>query len=219
MSFELWALLIDTRMSATLTLYLVRHGQTEYNATGRVQGWTDVPLDAIGLVQAERLAMRFSNKTLSAIYSSPLARAADTAYAIASTTNMPVILDDRLREYNMGQWSGLTGDEILAVTPGMVHWDGPERESPGGENARQMRDRVEAFLHDLVQKHTSGETVVAVSHGGTLGAVIAAMLGLPVLRRQPFTFGNTAITKVSYDHGQWRIRSLNDRCHLRQGDE
>ncbi len=203
--------------STSITLYLVRHGQTEYNATGRIQGWLDVPLDEIGLAQSLLVGKRFAGKKLAAVYSSPLLRAAVTAQAIAKTCSIDlqdVKMDDRLREYNMGKWQGMTGDEIVATMPG-VRWDIPERPIPDGENAQQMHERVSGFLHDVLAWHKPGDVVVAVSHGGTLGAVVGTMLGLPVVRRQPFSFGNTAITKTVYEHGQWHIRTLNDRCHLR----
>lgn len=205
-------------MTTPLTVYLIRHGQTEFNASGRVQGWLDVPLDDVGRKQADLLGQRFAGRKLSAIYSSPLSRAADTANAIARTTSAMVALDERLREYHMGDWSGLTGDEINASTPGL-RWDGAEPPIPNGESAQQMHERIDAFLRDLLSKHHGGETIVAVSHGGTLGAIVGAMLRMPVLRRQPFTFGNTAITKTIYEHNQWRLRSLNDLCHLHRQTE
>ena len=201
-----------------LTLYLIRHGQTEYNASGRVQGWLDVPLDDVGKMQALSVGRRFINKHVSAVYTSPLSRAAETARAIAAACKREIILDLRLREYNMGDWTGLTGDEIAATAPG-YHLATHEAQIPNGESAMEMRKRVDAFLADVISKHTSRETVVAVSHGGTLGMVVAAMLNMPAVRRQPFTFGNTAITKVTHEYGEygvWRLRSLNDRCHLRK---
>jgi len=197
-----------------LTLYLIRHGQTEYNASGRVQGWLDVPLDEVGRMQALSVGRRFTNKHISAVYTSPLSRAAETARAIAAACNRELVFDLRLREYNMGDWTGLTGDEIAATVPG-YHLASHEAQIPNGESALDMRRRVDAFLADLVSRHTSREAIVAVSHGGTLGMVVAAMLNMPAVRRQPFTFGNTAVTKVTHEHGQWRLRSLNDRCHLR----
>ena len=196
-----------------LTLYLIRHGQTAYNATGRVQGWLDVPLDDVGKMQALSVSRRFIDKRVSAIYSSPLSRAAETAKAIAAACNRDISLDIRLREYNMGDWTGLTGDEIAATAPG-YHVTNHEAQIPNGETALDMRKRVEAFLGDVITKHTSRDMVVAVSHGGTLGMVVAAMLNMPAIRRQPFTFGNTAVTKATCEHGVWRLRSLNDRCHL-----
>ncbi len=197
-----------------LTLYLVRHGQTAYNATGRVQGWLDVPLDDVGKAQALSVGQRFANKRVNVVYTSPLSRAAETARAISAACNRDVMLDLRLREYNMGDWTGLTGDEIAAFTPA-YHVANHEAQIPNGESAIDMRRRVDAFLADVIARHTSRETVVAVSHGGTLGMVVAAMLNMPAVRRQPFTFGNTAIAKATLEHGHWRLHSLNDRCHLR----
>jgi len=197
-----------------LTLYLVRHGQTAFNAEGRVQGWLDVPLDDTGLLQAQRVAQRFSAKPIQAIYSSPLRRAADTARAIGQACGREVIFDERLREYHMGDWTGLTGEEIAATTPGF-RMDDPDLAIPNGESAQDMHRRVASLLQDWIMRHM-GETIVAVSHGGTLGALIGTMLGLPVMRRHPFAFGNAAVTKASYENGRWRLRSLNDRCHLRE---
>lgn len=196
-----------------LTAYLVRHGQTAFNAEGRIQGWLDVPLDATGQIQAQRVAQRFSEKSIQAIYSSPLLRAADTARAIAQACRLDVIFDERLREYHMGDWTGLTAEEIRVAAPA-VHLDDPELTIPNGESAQHMHERVASFLRDMIARH-AGETVILVSHGGTLGAMIGTMLGLPAMRRHPFAFGNASVAKASYEGGRWRLRSLNDRCHLR----
>lgn len=197
-----------------LTLYLVRHGQTAFNAEGRVQGWLDVPLDDVGRWQAQQVARRFSDMSITAIYSSPLMRAAETARVIAQACRHDVIFDDRLREYHMGDWTGLTGDEIRVLSPDM-NWNLPEFTIPNGESAQHMHERVASFLRDLMQRHAEA-AVVLVSHGGTLGALVGLMLGLPVMRRHPFGFGNAAIAEARYEHDRWYLRSLNDRCHLRQ---
>lgn len=196
-----------------LTLYLVRHGQTTFNAEGRIQGWLDVPLDATGQIQAQRVAQRLAQQPIGVIYSSPLLRAADTARVIAHVCGLDVILDERLREYHMGDWTGLTPEEIRLTLPSSHAVDNPEGIVPNGETAQQMRERVAALLGDLVVRHAN-ETLILVSHGGTLGALVGTMIGLPVMRRHPFTFGNASITEVAYENGRWRLRSLNDRCHL-----
>jgi broad specificity phosphatase PhoE len=197
---------------AMLTAYLVRHGQTAFNAEGRIQGWLDVPLDDVGQIQAECLARRFSEQSVQAIYSSPLVRAADTARVIAQACRLELVLDERLREYHMGDWTGLTAEEIRMAMP-TTPLDDLEATIPNGESAQHMRERVAAFLRDLIARH-DGEAVVLVSHGGTLGAMVGAMLGLPVMRRHPFAFGNASLTEADYERGRWRLRSLNDRCHL-----
>ena len=196
------------------TLYLIRHGETGHNASNRIQGWLDVPLNETGQRQAARLGERFRGKPIAAVYSSDLMRARDTAQAVADVLGQPLILDVRLREYNMGQWTGLTGDEIAAVTPGFVPQGSHEPPIPDGETSHDMHRRIAPFLQELLDKHLH-ERVIAVSHGGTLGIVLATMLNMPLIRRQPFAFGNTAIAKATHEHGGWRLRSLNDQCHLR----
>ncbi len=196
------------------TLYLIRHARSMANAAQRVQGWLDSDLDEYGLQQARLLGERFRPKRLAALYSSPLMRAVRTARAIADACQIEIRLDERLREYNMGAWTGLTPQEIEAMMP--PHWfDGNyDRIGPGGEGGPAMRARVETFLADMLARHPNA-LVAVVAHGGSIGALVGVMLGLPPLRRHPFAFGNASITKTSYEHGRWRIRSLNDRCHLR----
>ncbi len=198
-----------------MLVYLIRHGQTAHNAEGRIQGWLDVPLNAEGVEQARRLALRLSVKPISTVYASPLSRAQETARALADMRGTQLILDERLREYNMGDWTGKTGDEIAAESPDYKS-DGPHHQIPGGESAEQMHDRVSAFIGSLLAGHGAGKAQVAVvSHGGTLGAFVGTMLRMPVVRRHPFTFGNTSITEMQWAEGRWRMRTHNDRHHLR----
>jgi probable phosphoglycerate mutase len=197
-----------------MLVYLIRHGQTEFNVSGRVQGWLDVPLNDIGREQAQRLAARLGKASIDLVVSSPLSRALDTAHALAGPENLRVITDDRLREYNMGDWTGKTGDEIAAGAS-ELGFDDPLIPIPGGESAMDMRNRVSAFVKELSQKHSKTLSIVAVvSHGGTLGAIIGSMLAMPVLRRHPFTFGNASITEVVWHVSGWRMKTLNDQQHL-----
>ncbi len=198
------------------TLYLVRHARSVGNAAQQIQGWLDLPLDDYGRKQTRLVGDRFQRKPLIAVYSSPLQRAADTARAIADPHHLRVIFDDRLREYHMGAWTGLTAAEIEQMMP-PHRWDeGLDHVGPGAETGLEMRARVSSFLDEVVNRHRE-KMIVVVCHGGTLGAMVSAILDLPPIRRQPFHFGNTSVTKVSYEHGhaRWRMRSLNDRCHLR----
>lgn len=197
----------------TTTLYWVRHGETDHNASGRMQGWLDIPLNAMGFHQAKLLAHRFRGKSIAAVYASPLMRAAETARAVAEAVDVPIGMDERLREYNMGDWSGMTFDEIVQSEPNFSAHGPIEIPVPNGESAQEMYARVSSFLQDVIARHPD-ERVVAVSHGGTLAMVVATMLGMPVLRRQPFSFGNTSIARADYSHGHWRLRTLNDQCHL-----
>ena len=202
-----------------MLVYLIRHGQTQYNVDGRVQGWLDVPLNEQGHEQARRLALRLGTEPIDVVFTSPLSRAADTARAVAQRSNLRIVFDDRLREYNMGDWTGKTGDEI-AASSAELGLDDPLIPIPGGESAMDMRNRVSAFVKELAQRHSKTlSRVVVVSHGGTLGAVIGSMLALPVLRRHPFTFGNGSITEVVWHSSGWRMQTLNDRHHLQNISE
>ena len=194
-------------------LYLIRHARSVGNAEQRVQGWLDLPLDEYGCRQAQLLCERLRAKSLAAIYTSPLVRAAETARPLAEARGLPLNLDERLREYHMGAWTGLTGAEIEAMMP--TRWfDDHDHVGPGAETGPDMRQRVDAFLQEILARHPD-QAVAAVTHGGTLGAFVSAALGLAPIRRQPFVFGNTSITELVYEYGRWRVFSLNDRCHLR----
>ena len=195
------------------TLYLIRHARSVGNAAQQIQGWLDLPLDDHGRKQARLVGERFRHKPLAAIYTSPLLRAAETAQAIAIARGMQVIYDERLREYHMGAWTGLTGAEIEAMMPPRWNADEHDHVGPGAETGADMRLRVEPFLSDMLARHPD-QLIAVVCHGGTLGAIVSTILGLPPIRRQPFTFGNASITKMVYEPGRWRLRSLNDRCHL-----
>lgn len=195
------------------TLYLVRHGRSEGNAAQRIQGWLDSPLDALGLRQARALGERFHNKPLAALYTSPLVRAAETARAIADARGILMIVDERLREYQMGAWTGLTEGEINAMMP-PARGESHDPIGPGGESGLEMRHRISAFMAEMPIRHPH-QMVVVVCHGGTIGAMVSLTLGMQPIRRQPFAFGNASITKLRYERGRWRLRSLNDRCHLR----
>lgn len=199
---------------STTTLVLIRHGRSVSNAAQRVQGWLDSPLDDCGLQQARLVGERLGEKPPCAVYASPLLRAADTARAIAAACGLAVLFDERLREYHMGAWTGLTDKEIETLMPPRWFHDNDDRVGPGAETAVDMRLRVAAFLEEVTARH-AGERVTVVSHGGTIGAMVSLALGMPPIRRQPFALGNTSITELSLEYGRWRLRTLNDRCHLR----
>lgn len=150
---------------------LIRHGETDWNVEGRWQGQVDVPLNARGLAQADRLAEELAaNLQVDEIYSSDLLRARQTAAPIASAFDLPVWIDARLREIHQGEWQGLQVTEIEARYERLFHRRTQDPWSiapPGGETAIQVRLRVEAALSENAARHPSG-TVVIVSHGFVL---------------------------------------------------
>ncbi len=114
-------------------LYLIRHARTAWNDNGRMQGWADQPLDDHGRAQAHALARRLSAETFAALYASPLLRARETAELLAAPHHLPVTFDDRLRERNIGAWTGLTFAEARRLAPAAAHGDWRLAGAPGGE--------------------------------------------------------------------------------------
>lgn len=150
-------------------LLLVRHGETDWNAVGRLQGHTDRPLSDVGREQARRLADEIAREQFDAVYASDLARARETAEIVAERLRLPVVLDPDLREKDWGNWEGLTSTERFGVE--LV-----------GESTEQHEKRMLGALRRIAAEHPSGRVLV-VTHGGSMRRVQAAALGfaLPVV--------------------------------------
>ena len=151
-------------------IYLVRHGQTDWNVAGRWQGHADVPLNAVGLAQAETVAGQLAGEGLQALYSSDLQRARQTAGALSARTGLPVCLDARLREIHQGEWQGLSVSEIEARYGEAFRrrkLDSYNVAPPGGETVEQVRLRVVQAFEEIIARH-SGDRVAVVSHGFAL---------------------------------------------------
>ena len=158
------------------TLLLARHGETDWNLERRWQGHADPPLNDLGRKQARSLAESLAARPIDALYSSDLARARETAEIVGERIALPVGLDPRLREVDVGEWSGLTSPEVEQRFP-----VGLERRRAGtgwdqGEAYEAMGARVVAALHEIAGAHP-GERVVVVTHGGPIGAVWLASGG------------------------------------------
>lgn len=151
-----------------MDLLLVRHGETDWNREHRIQGHTDVPLNAAGLAQAEALARELADTTLEAVYASDLARARTTAEAVARLQGLDVVLDPDLREKNFGSWEGLTDVEIAERFP-----DAARGRWGDGETTGQVATRVLGALERIRARHDGGPVLV-VSHGGAIRTVLAA---------------------------------------------
>jgi 2,3-bisphosphoglycerate-dependent phosphoglycerate mutase len=145
------------------TLLLVRHGETDWNRDGRFQGHADPSLNARGRRQAEELADRLGDVPLTAVYTSDLRRASETAEVVGLRKGVPVVADRDLREIDVGSWAGRTRAEI-----GDDDWD--------GETYEQHRERVLAALRSIAAEHPNGDVLV-VTHGGSLRRVQEATLG------------------------------------------
>ncbi len=197
-------------------LLLVRHGRSELNAEGRVQGWLDPLLDEVGRAQSRAVAGRLRREEPAALYSSTLLRARETAEIIGAELGLPVLLDERLIERGMGDIAGMTGSEIEAQFPELTReWQQSTRmiAPPGGESVELFDRRVREVLGEIVERH-AGESVVVVTHGGVLAVYMGQLLGVETGRWAPFAFGNGSLSVVEFGERGPRLICLNDRCHL-----
>lgn len=202
-----------------MKLLLIRHGQSVANTEGRLQGQMDSPLTDEGRSQARALAMRLQREKVrvAAIYTSDLCRAAETAEIIGAALETPVVLDERLREYDAGVLNGVIWHEVEFLYPELWHrlHHSPEWvHFPEAEGNQVFHARLAAALSDLQAKHHSEETTAVVSHGGSLGMMLADLLGLDARRSTPFRFGNASLTVVEFTPRGPRLTCMNDTSHL-----
>ena len=167
------------------TILLARHGETDWNRELRFQGHADQRLNETGRRQAGELAARLAPEPIVAIYASDLRRASETAEIVARELELPLQLDARLREIDVGSWQGRTRQELDGAA-----WD--------GESYDRHRLRVVESLHDIARSHP-GDRVLVVAHGGTLRRVQEAALG----EAQP-VFENCGVWAVAVEDGKFR---------------
>lgn len=195
----------------------VRHGETLWNEAKRYQGHSDGSLSEKGLQQAGRVARRLVDEAIAAVYSSDLVRAVQTAGVIAQPHSFQPISLPELREVNFGLWEGLTYEKIMTGWPEMLStaYSQPEQASiPGGESFPEVQKRAVKGLLKCIADHQE-ETIVVVSHGGTLRMLLCDALGLAIRNMWSLRQDSAAITIVEY-FGASRVVSLvNDTCHLR----
>ncbi|CCG02494.1 histidine phosphatase family protein [Blastococcus saxobsidens] len=189
-------------------LVVWRHGRTEWNAAGRFQGQLDPPLDDVGRAQAAHTAPHLVAAGLAgrstAVVSSDLERAVETARALTSLLDVPLRLDARLREHGMGAWEGLTRDEVAERYPEQyADWmAGRPVRGRGGEEQVAVVERVLAALTDLPPV----DVAVVVAHGGTSGRLLELLLELGPDHRRVFgPLGNCAWSELVRQSGRWRL--------------
>jgi broad specificity phosphatase PhoE len=167
------------------TLLLVRHGETDWNAEGRLQGHTDRPLTPFGREQAKKLAERLEGDGIAAVYASDLSRARETAEIVGERLGLTVVIDPDLREMNWGSWEGLTGPER-------------DRVEFVGETTEEHADRTLRAVRRIAEGHP-GERVLVVTHGGSVRRLQTAVYGmaLPVM-------DNCAVWELAHEEGNFR---------------
>lgn len=194
-------------------IVLLRHGRTEWNASKRIQGQTDVGLDDVGEAQASAVAPVVARLAPTLLWSSDLARAARTAEHVAEATGLSPTYDPRLREYHLGAWQGLTHGEVVERDPeGFARFRAGEwDEIAEAEHPKQVAERYVAALADLTDVLGQGETAVVVSHGAAIRTGLVAFLGWPLeCARDLRALGNCArVELVERESGRWAVAAYN----------
>lgn len=163
-------------------LLLLRHGRTAWNAQARFQGQLDIPLDDVGLAQAEQAGELLARLRPDLLVSSDLDRAARTADALARRTGLSVARDQRLRESRFGAWQGLTLDQVKAQSGhGYARWrEGDDVRAGGdGETRTEVGARMAAALREHAGALPAGGLLVAATHGGAATSAVHTLLGVP----------------------------------------
>ncbi|MBN2474218.1 MAG: histidine phosphatase family protein [Pirellulales bacterium] len=198
-----------------MLVYCVRHGESRYNAEGRIQGQSDVPLSDLGRRQGEAVAAALAELPIEAIYVSPLRRALQTAEPLAKALRLEIQTDPRLKEVHAGEFQDRLRSEIEREHPEvMARWRSgdPDFGLPGGETRRNLMRRGEEVFDEI--RRADCQQVVVVAHGGLLVAALKALLEIPA-HRHPFVLHNGSISQLEFADGLVRLLSLNHTDHLR----
>jgi 2,3-bisphosphoglycerate-dependent phosphoglycerate mutase len=198
-----------------MRVYLIRHGQTSWNVEKRAQGHTDIPLDATGREQAERLGEAMRGVRIQRLLTSDLQRAHQTAMAVASNLGLEPEVYSALRERGFGEWEGGPYAELGIKFQFIADMEGIPRESvvpPGGESFADVWRRLEDIHHDVIQRNV--DTGI-VCHGGTASILMAMFLGGGVEIASAFRFSNACINELEpRPGGAFRLVRYNDVRHL-----
>ena len=200
-------------------LIVIRHAETTWNRDKRMQGTTDTPLSDVGRAQAQALGRRLAGRDFSALYSSDLSRARDTARAIAEHTGCELVLDPRLQERRFGIFEGLVAAEIEARYPeehARFASRDPDYAVPGGESARSFSTRCLGCLARIAGRHR-GEEIVVVTHGLVLDSLYRAAHGLDHGVPRPVPLINASVNLFGYGDSAWRMEVWGDISHLGPG--
>ncbi len=198
------------------SIYLVRHGQTAWNKEEIFRGRTDIPLDEVGLKQAELVGEYFKGMEIHGIYSSTLSRAWQTAQKVAQFHDLKVQPLQGIIDMSFGNWEGRPHQEIRekdretyrqwVETPHLV-------KLPGGESLDDVRVRAMAAMEEVIRNHP-GKTLVFVSHRVICKVLICAILGLDNSHFWQITQDTTAINQIQYRKGKYILSLMNETCHL-----
>jgi alpha-ribazole phosphatase len=198
-----------------LKLFLARHGQTDLNKVRRYQGRIDVPLNETGHQQAQQMALRLSSEPFDKIFTSPLARAQETARLIHNGRSLEVISVPELVEMDFGKLEGKTYKEIIELYP---DWDAAifDFTFAGGENLDGLALRMSSFV-DILKKEDDSSNILVVTHSGCVRVILCLLLGIDVNKWWQFKIDVASLTIIDNVTQGAVLSLLNDTSHLNGG--
>jgi alpha-ribazole phosphatase len=202
-------------------VYLIRHGETDFNRQKRYCGHSDVPLNQIGTQQAKKLWGRFRNVGIDVVYSSDLKRAQQTAEIVFAGQQGGITLSALLRELNFGQWEGLTYQQILAKDKELYKaWlENPAASAPpDGESLSDLNRRLEEFVTKTLEE-SQGKAVAIVSHAGPIRTLLCNALGMPLKANWRIAVDPASVSIIEYHETVPCVWLVNDTCHLESTEE
>ena len=191
-----------------MEICLVRHGETDWNKEGRLQGQTDIPLNKTGRAQAASCADYLRGKNYEMIMTSPLLRAKQTANIIAEKMDLPVLEMSEFMERSYGNVEGMTADERIALFPDGVF--------PNQESRECLTNRVLGGLQ-RIQQEQQAHKIILVAHGSVINAILAALSNNEIGSGKTI-LANACLTDIYFTNGNWSIKTYNQTQHLLQSD-
>lgn len=203
-----------------MELYLVRHGETESNTEKRYRGWTESPLTPEGIRQAEEVGYFLAGQNIKRLFCSDLKRAEKTARVIGAGSGLEPVVTPLLREINFGHWEGFTYDELeMKFGDAIRLWfDDPfKRAAPGGETLTDVYMRMEKFLVQLINETSDGERIAAVSHGGSIRALLFKILNPGKNNFWDIKIDNASVSLIHREGSKFKVVYYNRSDYLLKG--
>lgn len=199
-----------------MRIYLTRHGETEWNIAGKMQGWANSNLSSKGIQEAKNLGNRLKDCKFAAVYSSPLGRAYDTAKYIVDGRSNEIILLDNFKEMHFGCWEGTSHSEVKEKYPDVVNnlWNNPGKYEPiDGETISQFVERIKKGLDIIIENNPEGN-VLLVTHALAIKAIYKIVNGSEIndIWQGP-AIHNTSLTIINVENGQMTIELSADNSH------